>query len=237
MNESGSGTAFRGVNDASGMPKNRIATEIGVVLADDHPLILDGLAQLLQQYPRFKILERCSSGTAAIAAVLRHRPDVLVLDILMPDVDGFAVLRELRRASAMTQVVVLTARIDEDELIEALRLGVRGVVLKEMATRLLVDCLDRVHAGGQWLEKNSAARAMDKLLRREARAQEVARLLTPREIEVVRLVGQGLSNRELADKLFIAEGTVKIHLHNIYEKARVNRRTELVRFASEHGLV
>ena len=134
-------------------------------------------------------------------------------------------------------MVLLTAQLDEDQLIEALRSGVRGVVLKETAARLLVECIRRVHAGGQWLEKESAARAMTKLVRREGKAREIAALLTPREIEVVRLVANGLSNKVLAEKLFIAEGTVKIHLHNIYEKMGVNRRAELVRAAVDYGLI
>jgi len=183
------------------------------------------------------VLDRCASGVEAIAAVARHHPDVLVLDLRMPGMDGLSVLRDVHTRYPSQHVVLLTAHLDEDDLIEAIRLGVRGVVLKEMATRLLVECIRRVHAGGQWLEKESAARAMAKLVRREGRAREIAALLTPREIEVVRLVAQGLSNRQLADRLFIADGTVKIHLHNIYEKAGVNRRTELVRFAADYGLV
>jgi two-component system, NarL family, nitrate/nitrite response regulator NarL len=210
---------------------------IRLVIADDHPLILSGLEHLLRQHTDFDVLDCCSTGAQAIAAVGRHCPDILLLDLQLPDMTGLAVLRELHTRPFTTRVVLLTARLDEDQLIEALRLGVRGVVLKEMTTRLLVDCLRRVHAGGQWLEKDSAARAMAKLVRREARAREIAGLLTPREIEVVRLVAEGLSNKELAEKLFIAEGTVKIHLHNIYEKANVNRRAELVRFAAEYGLV
>jgi len=111
------------------------------------------------------------------------------------------------------------------------------VVLKEMAPKLLLQCLRRVHEGGQWLEKESAARAMAKLVRRESRAREIARLLTVREIEVVRLVAQGHSNRDIAAALSIAEGTVKIHLHNIYEKLNVSRRTELVHIATEYALI
>jgi DNA-binding NarL/FixJ family response regulator len=106
-----------------------------------------------------------------------------------------------------------------------------------MATTLLVQCLHRVQSGGQWLEKESASRAMTKLIRREAKARELATLLTPREMEVARLVARDCTNKEIAAQLFIAEGTVKIHLHNIYEKINVGRRAELVRFAQEYGLV
>lgn len=207
-----------------------------MILADDHPLVLNGLYHLLQEYPDFQVLDRCSSGAEALAAVRKNRPDVLVLDLLMPGKDGLEVARDLNALGDPPRIVLLTAQLHEDQLIEALRLGVRGFVLKEMATKLLVECLRRVHAGGQWLEKDSASRAMEKLVRREARNREIAGLLTPREIEVVAMVAKGLSNKEIGAKLFIAEGTVKIHLHNIYEKLGIARRAELARVAEEYGL-
>jgi DNA-binding NarL/FixJ family response regulator len=212
------------------------AATIRVILADDHPLVLNGLYHLLREYQEFEVLERCTSGAEALAAARRHRPDILVLDLLMPGMDGLAVVRTLNDSGGAPAIVLLTAQLHEDQLIEALRLGVRGFVLKEMATKLLVECLRRVHAGGQWLEKDSAGKAMAKLVRREAKGREIAGVLTPREIEVVTMVAKGFSNKEIGSHLCIAEGTVKIHLHNIYEKLKINRRAELVRFAEEYGL-
>jgi DNA-binding NarL/FixJ family response regulator len=209
---------------------------IRVTLVDDHPLVLTGLYHLLREHPEFEVLDRCASGAETLTAVRQRKPDVLVLDLNMPDKDGLAVVRELNEAGDPPKVVLLTAELHEDRLIEALHLGVRGFVLKEMATRLLIECLRRVHAGGQWLEKESANRAMAKLVRGQARSREVVRILTPREIEVVRLVAKGLTNKEIGEQLFIADGTVKIHLHNIFEKLKMNRRAELVRFADEYGL-
>ncbi len=213
------------------------ARTIRVIITDDHPLVLNGLDHLLREYPEFEVVARCSSGKEALEAVRSHRPDILVLDLLMPGMDGLEVARELHRTGEMPYVVLLTAQLHEDQLIEALHLGVRGFILKEMATRFLVECLRRVHAGGQWLEKDSASRAMAKLVRREAKGREIATLLTPREIEVVRMVAKGLTNKEIAAQLSIADGTVKIHLHNVYEKVKINRRAELVRFADEYGLI
>jgi DNA-binding NarL/FixJ family response regulator len=210
---------------------------IRVIITDDHPLVLNGLDHLLREHSEFKVVARCSSGKEALEAVRLHRPDILVLDLMMPGMDGLDVVRELHRTGEIPYVVLLTAQLHEDQLIEALHLGVRGFILKEMATKLLVDCLRRVHAGGQWLEKDSANRAMAKLVRREAKGREIATLLTPREIEVVRMVAKGLTNKEIAAQLCIADGTVKIHLHNIYEKVKINRRAELVRLADEYGLV
>jgi DNA-binding NarL/FixJ family response regulator len=212
------------------------AGTIRVILADDHPLVLNGLYHLLLENKDFQVLERCTSGAEALAAARRHQPDIVVLDLLMPGMDGLAVARALNETSNPPNIVLLTAQLHEDQLIEALRLGIKGFVLKEMATKLLVECLRRVHAGGQWLEKDSAARAMAKLVRREAKGREISSLLTPREIEVVSMVAKGFSNKEIGSHLCIAEGTVKIHLHNIYEKLNINRRAELVRFAEEYGL-
>ncbi len=212
------------------------AGPIRVILVDDHPLVLNGLYHLLQEYPEFEVLDRCLSGGEALAATRRHRPDILVLDLLMPGMDGLEVVRSLQNEEPHPNVVLLTAALNEDQLIEALKLGVRGFVLKEMATKLLVECLRRVNAGGQWLEKDSAGRAMAKLVRQEAKSREIANILTPREIEVVGMVAKGFSNREIGSHLCIAEGTVKIHLHNVYEKLKINRRAELVRLAEEYGL-
>jgi DNA-binding NarL/FixJ family response regulator len=203
---------------------------IRMVIADDHPLVLGGLDALLKAHPEFTVVDRCSTGAQTVAAARGHRPDLILIDLHMPDMDGFAVVRSLQDLDPAPKFV-LTAQIHEDQLIESLQLGIRGVVLKEMAPKLLVQCLQRVNAGGQWIEKESASRAMTKLVRREAKARELATLLTPREMEVTRLVARGSTNKEVAAALFIAEGTVKIHLHNIYEKTNVSRRAELVRFA------
>lgn len=218
------------------MPDGTAAELIRVTLADDHPLVLNGLYHLLLEQPGFEVLDRCSSGAEVLAAVKARMPDVLVLDLQMPDMDGLAVADALRQAGDPPKIVLLTADLHEDKLIQALHLGVRGFVLKEMTTKLLIECLRRVHAGGQWLEKDSTNRAMGKLVRREAKAREIAQLLTPREIEVVRLVAKEMTNKAIAEQLFIADGTVKIHLHNIYEKLKINRRAELVRFADDFGI-
>jgi len=134
-------------------------------------------------------------------------------------------------------VVLLTATLDDGEMIEALQLGVNGIVLKEMAPQLLLQCIRKVHAGEQWIERNASRQALEKMLKREAGAREVAETLTPREIELVRMVANGLRNREIGEKLFISEGTVKVHLHNIYEKLKVDGRMALSRYAREKGLV
>lgn len=210
---------------------------ISLVLADDHPIVLDGLENLFHQEPDFKVLARCVNGEETLQAVRTHRPDVLILDIRMPRMDGLAVLRGVKKEKLPTRVVLLTVALDEDDVLEAVRLGVSGVVLKEMAPQLLVQCVRKVHAGGQWLERHSFGRALETMLRREAAGRQIAGILTPREIEIMRMVAGGLRNKEIAEKLFITEGTVKIHLHNVYEKLQVSGRLELTLYARDKGLV
>jgi DNA-binding NarL/FixJ family response regulator len=210
---------------------------ITVVIADDHPLLLDAMENLFRLQKDIKVVARCLDGDEAVKAVCRHSPDILVLDIRMPRKDGLGVLREMKKEKLPTRVVILTATLDEEELSEAIRLGVRGLVLKELAPRLIVECVRKVHAGELWLEKHSVSSALEKLLKREAGKNEAVQLLTSREIEIVKQVAAGLRNLEIAKTLFISEGTVKMHLHNIYQKLGVASRTQLSRYAQEKALL
>jgi DNA-binding NarL/FixJ family response regulator len=207
------------------------------VLADDHPLILNGLENLFRPEKDLEVLARCTDGIETLKAVRKHRPDILVLDIRMPGKDGLEVAREMWKEKLPTRIVLLTAVLDERELLEAIKLGVQGIVLKEMAPSMLLSCIRKVHAGEQWIELRSAAQALEKMLRREAGTREIAAKLTPQELTIVRMVAGGLRNKEIADKIHISEGTVKVHLHNIYEKLHVNSRLALLRYAQEKGLV
>lgn len=210
---------------------------IRLVLADDHPVVLEGLETLFRRERDIKVLARCLNGEETLEAVREHRPDVLVLDIRMPNMDGLDVLRQMKKEKLCPRVVLLTMGLEEDQVVEGLRLGVAGVVLKEMASHLLVQCVRKVHAGEQWLERRSFARVMDKILRREAGVREITAVLTPREVGVVRLVAAGLHNKEVGEKLFISEGTVKNHLRNIFEKLKLSDRAELTRYARDKVLI
>lgn len=210
---------------------------VRLVLADDHPLILDGLERLFHTVEGFEVVERCARGEQALEAVERHRPDVLVLDLVMPGIGGLAVLRELRRRELPTRVVVLTAVLDEPALLAAMRLGVEGVVLKEMAPRLLIQAIRKVHAGERWVETHSLQAALERALQRETGLREAASLMTSRELELVRLVADGLRNKEIAARLHLTEGTVKSHLYNVYKKTGVDNRVALRRYAEEKGLI
>lgn len=204
---------------------------IRIALADDHLFVLEGAGRLLEQEPDIEITGLCTDGEALLALVRANRPDIVVLDMHMPRMSGMSVLRQAAEEKLDLRVVLLTAEISEDDTLEVLGYGVRGIVLKESAPNVLVRCLRTVHAGGQWLEQQLAGRAVERFLAGEASRQQFARVLTPREHDIVRLVSKGLRNKEIAAMLSITEGTVKIHLHRIYEKLSVSNRVELVNLA------
>lgn len=210
---------------------------ISLVLADDHQIVLKGLEQLFSSEPDLKVLASCTDGEQALAALHRHQPDMLVLDLRMPRMDGLTLLRRMQAEQLPTRVVLLTAELDDDEVVEAIRLGVRGLVLKEMAPQLLLQCVRAVHAGSEWLEKHTVSRTLETLVQRESELKQLSRLLTSRELELLRLAAGGLANQEIADRLFISEGTVKVHLHRIYVKLQLKNRVALTLFAREKGLV
>jgi DNA-binding NarL/FixJ family response regulator len=209
---------------------------ISLVLADDHPLILNGLTNLLLLEDDLKVLASCTNGVDAIRAVRIHQPDVVVLDICMPGMSGLEVCRKIREDKLPTRLVILTAALKDEDMADAVHLGVHGIVLKEMAPQLLIQCIRKVYAGEQWLERRATRQILEKMLRRETGTREVIDVLTPREIELIRLVAAGLRNKEIADKLFISEGTVKVHLHNIYKKLNVDSRMAILRYVQEKCL-
>jgi DNA-binding NarL/FixJ family response regulator len=206
---------------------------IRVVLVDDHPLVLNGLQQLLQSSPDFEVVGTGGSAEEGLAAVERLKPDVLVLDLKLPGDDGLSVLRRLN-TDRPPRVVVLTASQDEDELLDAARLGAKGIVLKAMAPRMLEDSIRAVHRGE--LSLNVAGVDLgERLSQRQQVESELSQTLTPRELEIVRLVALHLDNQELAERLAISVGTVKIHLHHIYEKLNVRGRHELQVYLRERA--
>lgn len=210
---------------------------ITLVLADDHPIVLVGLERILQLERDLTILAQCHDGEEALRALDAHRPDVLVLDLFMPVKDGLAVLREIQERRLPTRVVVHTASLDEEHLVEALRLGAHGFLDKALATDLIAKAVRKVHAGERWVERGLVVRTLDKVVRRVAGEGDALRLLTARELEIVRLAASGLRNQGIASRLSITEGTVKSHLHNIFQKLGVDSRVGLVVYAQERSLI
>ena len=210
---------------------------ITLVLADDHPIVLDGLEQLFRLEPDFEVVARCRNGEEALAALRNLQPDLLILDIRMPVLDGLEVLAAHELEKLPTRVIVLTAAIEPQQVLAALRHGVRGLVLKELAPELLVETARKVHAGEHCFDSAVVGQAVQSSALREEAANRIGRLLTPREREILSMVASGLRNRAIGERLSISEGTVKLHLHHIYEKLSVDGRLELILYAQKHRLV
>jgi DNA-binding NarL/FixJ family response regulator len=202
-----------------------------VALADDHPLVLRGLAQLIATRPQFEIVATATDGNAAIDDIRRHAPDVAVVDVNMPKLSGLDVLRAAVTERLATRIVFLTASLTDERMLQAVNLGIYGIVLKDSAPESLLDCLDQVVAGGRWLAADLVQSALMRETARRRTGRGPIEALTTREAEVMRLVTSGLSNKQVARQLALSEGTVKIHLHNVYRKLNLGSRTALTAYA------
>jgi len=200
-----------------------------VVIADDHPIALAGLESLLSGERDIVVVARCVDGHGVVRAVASERPDVLMVDQDMPVVDGVTILRELRNAGDSTPLILL-ATSKNQKLQEALSLNVEGIVLKHSDPRQFVRCLREVGAGRRWIDSGLNGYA------EPAGAGQVLNTLTRRQIEVARAAVSGLSNKELAHRLGVSEGTIKNHLHAIYERLRVDGRLALLLYLKEKAL-
>lgn len=191
-----------------------------ILLADDHPMIQAAVEAMLRGSD-YELVARATSGAEALQAIGDSDPEIVVLDIQMPEGTGLDVLRELRGSGDGRPVVLLTASIDDKAFASALSLGVDGVLLKTSDPALLIDCLDSVRAGDAWIDPQLQQQAVKGAPARQGVS------LSPRERELVKLVRQGLRNRDIAERLGITEGTVKAYLHSVFEKTGVVNRTEL----------
>ena len=218
------------------MPPTLSAT-IRVVIADNHPLVIQALTRLFRSQGDVEVVATCRDANDTLLAVPRHAPDVVVVDPRLPGADGLEVIRQIRAASSAVRVVVHTAALSDDELAEVKRLGVSGVVLKEMAPELLIRCVRKAHAGERCIEGGPIADAVTKARRRDAEAKAPTASLTGREVEIVRLAATGVHNKEVARRLSISECTVKAHLSNVYEKLGLGSRLELSLYARSEGLL
>lgn len=220
------------------MAKGKARGSIRVLVADDHTIFREGLCRLLEAEDDITVIGEACSGKECLSQVGKLKPDVLLLDLKMPDPDGLAVLSELGGPESPVRTIVLTASEDERDYVETVRRGARGIVLKQAATERLLEGIRKVHRGEIWIDQRVAAEVV-KAMSRPATAPRTRGekgLLTPREGEIVSLVTQGFRNKEIAEKLSISEQTVKNHLQNIYDKLGVSDRLELALYALHHKL-
>jgi DNA-binding NarL/FixJ family response regulator len=210
---------------------------IRIMSVNYYPIVQLGLETLFKQQEDFELVAHCSEAKRAVEFARLHQPDIVLIKIKIPDVDGLMVARELLAENCSSRVVIYTTEIEEKQMLEAIRIGVHGIILKEMPTQLLVQCIRKVYAGEKWIEQRSARLTLENMLRREAGARSLKSLITKREGDILRMVVDGARNKDIANALLISEGTVKVHLHNIYEKLGVDNRLALVHYAKEKGML
>jgi DNA-binding NarL/FixJ family response regulator len=201
---------------------------IRLILVDDHAVLLEGLEQLFRLTPRFKVVAKCKTAEQAGKAIETLLPDVVVLDLRLPGQSGLELLR--RRGGVFPPaIIVLTASDDENDWLEAVRFGARGVVLKNMASAMLERCIETVHNGGTWLtiDDNDLGHRLAQRHRIESR---LAEHLTVRELEVLRQLASDRDNDAIAENLNLSSGTVRLHVHHVYQKLGVGSRQELVQY-------
>jgi DNA-binding NarL/FixJ family response regulator len=234
--------ALNGPTASTGSPGKG---KIRIVVADDHPIFRDGLCKLLALEEDFQVVAQASDGREVLDVLQLHEPDILLLDLKMPGLDGLATLQRLQAVRNRTRVIVLTASDDKNEFVQAMKLGTSGIVLKQTATELLIKSIRKVHAGEIWLDSHTTAAVIRQFVAAEetpvpqmappTRDRERSPL-SQREREIVALVAQGFKNKEMAEKMFISEQTVKNHLHNIFDKLGVSDRLELALYAIHNNL-
>jgi len=211
---------------------------IRILVADDHAIFRDGLRKLLEGAEDVQIVGEASNGVECTKMLAKLKPDILLLDLRMPEKDGLGVLEEVNFDTTQTRVIVLTAAEDDRDVVRAMRLGARGVVLKQSASDSLLKSIRKVSEGEIWLDNRMTAEVIDAFKKSSESGQRREKpLLSDREKEIVQLVAQGFRNREIGEKLFISEQTVKNHLHNIFDKLGVSDRLELALYAIHHRLI
>jgi two-component system, NarL family, nitrate/nitrite response regulator NarL len=221
---------------------NRRTQPVRILIADDHPIFRDGLRRLLEAESDLKVIGEACDGAEAVKLARQLKPDILLLDLAMPRQPGLEALREMSSGSPSSpvRVILLTAAAEKKQIVEALQLGARGVVLKDSATQLLLKSIHTVMAGEYWVGRESVSNLVQYLRNLVQSSGEESRQrkfgLTPRELEIVSAVVAGYANKEIAEHFKISEDTVKHHLSNIFDKLGVSTRLELALFAVNQSL-
>jgi two-component system, NarL family, nitrate/nitrite response regulator NarL len=214
---------------------------IHIVIADDHPIFRDGLRRLIEHEPDFELAGEAGDGIQTIELVRKTNPDLLLLDVAMPKMSGIEVLRKISTMQLPTKTILLTAAIEEEQITEALRMGARGVVMKDAATQLLAKSIRCVMDGEYWVGRGNVSGLVQALQAAhssppgEANSKRYG--LTGRELDIVAAIVEGLTNKEIAQKFSISEQTVKHHLSSVFDKVGVSNRLELALFSVAHRLL
>jgi len=216
--------------------------EVGILIVDDHTVVCSALRVLIEKHPNWLVVGEASNGTGALEAASKEQPEIILLDVCLGVDNGIDLIPELLKVSPESRIVILTGVQDEDEFRRAIRQGAMGVVTKSASSEMLVKAIDRVNAGELWLNRQMTATLVAEMRQPEntpvpASEPDPAAHLTCREREVITLLGEGLKNKQIADRLFISETTVRHHLTSILRKLDLSDRVELLIFAYRHDLV
>ncbi len=209
---------------------------IRILVADDHPVVRDGLVAILSTQSDLQVVAEAGNGREVVERATQTRPDVILLDLEMPDMDGVEALRRLRADNPDARVIIFTAFDTDERILAAVQAGAQGYLLKGAPREELFNAVRVVHGGGSLLQPIVASKLLKQVSRPGEPEQELEPL-TPREEEVLQLLAQGLQNKEIARQLVISERTVKFHVSSILAKLDAGNRTEAVAIAAQHGLV
>lgn len=213
-------------------------TPIRIMIVDDHAVIRTGLRMLIEQDQTMKVVAMVGTCAEALEQAVREQPDIIILDLVLGDEDGLTFLPELREKVSKSRVLILTGVQNPDSHRSAIRLGAMGIVLKEHAAELLLKAIRKVYEGEVWIDRSMMGMMIQeftKPLQVDPEDSKIA-ALTMREREVITLVGEGLKNKQIAERLFISETTVTHHLSSVFSKLEVSDRLELIIYAFRHGL-
>lgn len=211
--------------------------DVRILLADDHAMLRDGVRMVLEAHPGFEVVGTVDNGRDAVRLAEELQPDIAVLDIAMPDLNGLEATKAICEASPDTSVVILSMHEGEEYLREALRAGASGFVLKRAAAKELVSAINAVRRGDKYLDPSLTRTLISDYVRQVERGDETPDSLTDRELEVLKLVAEGFTNRQIALQLNISIKTVQTHRANLMDKLNLHDRTELVRYAIRRGLI
>ena len=223
-----SGLGATSTAPAGGMLEGRRANRIRVLIADDHVTVLEGLAAIIGRQTDMKVVAEASNGREAVGLWQKHRPDLTLIDLRMPILDGVGAIDEIRRQQASARIIVLTTFDSDNEIVRAIKAGAKGYLLKDTRREELLDCIRKVNAGETCVPAALAAKLAENMS---------SEPLTGRELDVLALLAKGKSNKEIGNSLYITETTVKSHLRSIFTKLNVLSRTEAISTASRRGLV